>query len=216
MLGAIDNLFGLLIFVLISIVASWLRRKQGGDDENPMPAPPHPRRRPTATPAPRSPTPAPAEATELSWEEELRRLLQSEKEEAKLPSSPPPIIVQVPHRTPPPMPAETAPPAHKHKSVFEVAEVRNPTDVEVTPNFHAFAGLHESDQAYAQASQLDHTVQAHLRQVTDHHVGSTHVQHRAPRVEATQALGLMRDRNSLRAAMLASVILGPPRALSDQ
>ena len=214
MLGAIDNLFGLLIFVLISIVASWLQRKKGGGDENPMPAPPRPRRRPTATPSPRSPSPAPAESTELSWEEELRRLLQSDTEEAKLPPSPPPIVVQVPHRTPPPIPAETV--EHKHKSVFEVAEVRNPTDVEVTPKFHAFAGLHESDQAYAQASQLDHTVQAHLCQVTDHRVGSTHVQHRVPRAEATRALGLMRDRNSLRAAMLASVILGPPRALSDQ
>ena len=99
--------------------------------------------------------------------------------------------------------------------MFEVIEERNPTEVSVEPSFRHLPGLSQSAKVHQDASQLDHKVEAHLRSVTQRPVGSTSVQHRAATPEASAALALVRNPKSIRSALLASIILGPPRALSE-
>jgi len=215
MFAGIDSLIGLLIFVAISIVASWLQKRQRGgqDQETPAPARHHPHHADRAEPPPiQHPSQKPA-----SWEEELKRLLEGQLPETE-PAPPPlpPVIVQTPRQAPSPIhDAPTPPPEHAHKSVFDVLEQRNPVDVDMDPGFHSLPGLTESDQAYQQASQLDRKVEQHLQEVTRHPVGATHVRHKAVTSEASVALALLRDPKSARSGMLLSVILGPPRALAD-
>ena len=215
MFAGIDSLIGLLIFVAISIVASWLQKRQRGgqDQEPPAPPPPRPHRADGTAPPPiQHPSQKP-----VSWEEELKRLLEGQLPETEPAPRPlPPVIVQTPRQAPPPIhAAPTPPPEHVHKSVFDVLEERNPVDVDMDPGFRPLPGLTESDQAYQQASQLDRTVEQDLQEVTRHPVGSTHVPHKAATPEASAALALLRNPKSARSAMLVSVILGPPRALAD-
>jgi hypothetical protein len=212
MFAGIESLIGLLVFVGISILASWLQKKQRQQGED-VPAPPPRRPRGTGAPVPPS---APPPQKPLSWEEELKKLLEGHlPQEEPPPAPPPPIIVQAPRRTPPAIPTEPAPEPRRHKSVFEVTEERNPTELSVEPTFQHLPGLSQSAQVHQEASQLDDKVQAHLRAVTQRPVGSTHVQHRAATPEASAALALVRNPKSIRSALLASIILGPPRALSE-
>ncbi len=214
MLAGIESLIGLLIFVAISILASWLQKKQRQQGQD-MPAPPPPRRpRGAGVPVP---APAPPPQKPLSWEEELKKLLEGHLPQEEAPTAPPPpIVIQVPRPLPPPLPATPAPETHAHKSVFDVVEEKNPADISVEPAFRPLPQLTESAQAYHQASHLDDKVQAHLREVTQRPVGLTQVQHRtAGTPEGSAALALLRNPKSIRSALLASIILGPPRSLSD-
>jgi hypothetical protein len=215
MLAAIDNLIGLVIFLLIAAISSWLKRRQGGQEEGePMPPPPR-RSRPAGLP--QEPPVAEEPAKPLSWEEELRRLLEGQPPETQAPPAPPPVIVESPRpapmAAPPPLP-ET--PAHRHRSVFDVIEEKSPVELEVEPDFRPLPELTESAQAYQRASQLGRTVEEHLREVTEHRVGTTSVQRKAGTPEAVTALAWVRHRQSLRSALLTSIILGPPRALADE
>jgi len=75
--------------------------------------------------------------------------------------------------------------------------------------------LEQSSQAYQRASRLEDRVAQQLRrvqeQVTTHKKAATRKEV-AP--EVRQALQLLRGRSSQRTAILAAVILGPPRALA--
>jgi len=74
--------------------------------------------------------------------------------------------------------------------------------------------LKASAQAYLRASQLESRITERFQRVqervTTHQ--STEVK-KEPAPEIHQALGLLRDRSSQRAAIVAAVVLGPPRAL---
>ena len=77
-------------------------------------------------------------------------------------------------------------------------------------------GLTSSAQIYHQASQLDENVAERLRQITErvhHHAPVQQV--RAASLEVSQAVALVRHRRSLRSVIMASVILGPPKALEN-
>jgi hypothetical protein len=199
MFAGIDSLIGLLIFVLISVLASWLQKKQRTEEQ----APPTLPRRPRAQGAPAPGREEPARQ-KVDWEEELKRLLEGEPAEPPPPPPPPIVVVSQPRQpAPPPLlrQAETVPTSPEH----------SPVEVTFTP----LPGLTESAQAYAEASTLEEKVQQHLRQVTQKPVAMTHVQHREPSRAAQDALTLLRDRRSVRSAVMASVVLGPPRALAD-
>ncbi len=203
MFAGIDSLIGILIFVFIAAALSWLQKKQTEgqeDQETPSPFP----RQPRSPGAPSPPRGQPQAPRPQSWEEELKRLLEGRVEEA--PPPPPPILVQRPSARsplPPPLPQAARP-------AFPSAE-RSPVDVEFKP----LPGLTTSVQAYQEASTLQEKVQQHLRQVTRKPVGTTQVLHRAASPEATRAIGLVRDPQAVRSAILASVVLGPPRAFTD-
>jgi len=77
-------------------------------------------------------------------------------------------------------------------------------------------GLTQSAEAWQRAGNLDVTVAERLRvvseQVVMHHAI---LARREGAPEIKRALSLLRDRPSQRAAIVASVVLGPPKALES-
>src|SRR5882762_1809663 len=98
MLLAIPNqLIFLLVFVVISMLHSWWKKKKGEPETN-TESESWPGQKPGRPPAGRpAGRPAPPPSKAANWEEALRRLLQGE-EPAR--PTPPPVVVQVP----PPLP----------------------------------------------------------------------------------------------------------------
>ena len=189
MLADISGLIGLIVFVVIAIVASLLKRK-----EEPFEIPPELRPRrdhpPQAPPPPYSRPPV-----TRSWEEELRALLEDR--------TPPPPVIQ--HAPPPVPPPSVYPKTHRP----QVAE----DEGEMEPSFMAPSGLRESDARYADAAHLQQRVTNRLAEVTRHRVGTTSVQRREASNEARELIDSLRHPQSVRRAVLASIVLGPPRAL---
>jgi hypothetical protein len=199
MLADISGLIGLIIFVVIAIVSALLKRKE----EEPFELPPElkPRR---DQPPPQQPPPV-----ARRWEEELRELLGDRP-------APPPIVRQQP---PPPMPRTVRPePAHEFLSEseephIEVSErTKNPR---IEPTFQSFGGMAESGSRYSDASHLQERVTQHLAGVTRHRVGTTSVLRRETSADARELASMLRHPQTIRRAMLASIILGPPRALES-
>ena len=76
------------------------------------------------------------------------------------------------------------------------------------------AKLNESRSAYERASNLDRTVAEYLGKIPGQPVKPTTVLGRpAPSKEVAQTLSLFRNASTARQAIIASVILGPPKAL---
>ncbi len=202
MFAGIDSLLGLLIFVIISLLAGWLQKKQRrGQEEEPEETPwPPPKRRSQGAPPP---LPRP-EQQPMSWEEELKRLLDGQPASPPPPPPPPVVVRSEPaYPTPPPLPEEFS------ESTYTAQ--RSPVEV----SFKPLAGLTESPQAYEKAASLEEKVQQHLRDVTTHRVGTTQVARKPLSANAREAVALVRKPDSLRSAVLASIILGPPRSLSE-
>ena len=208
MLGAIEiKLIIAVLFLLASAISSWMKKRKEAEAEKERSAPPH---RPHSAGSP----PLQQPAQPVSWEEELRRLLQGETPGPQ--PIPPPIVVHETHRpAPPPLAPPEPEPVHRHRTVFDVVEESNPVDVDVQPRFQPMPELTESAYAYSQASQLGQKVEGHLRQVTEHPVGTTSVARKVATPEAAAALALLRRPHLARTAILASIIIGPPRALAD-
>ena len=195
-----EALVTLFVIVTITIISSWLKKKQQAEEDSDSwpqrpaaPRPPMPQRR-----APGQPEAAPP-SQPASWEEELRRLLQGEPEEAP----PPPVIIRPapqPSRTPPPIPrAQPARAPH-----LDEQDVGLPVKL---------SGLTQSVEAYRKASQLDKKVEQHLRGVEQRvvaHAPAQQLKTSSPELERVRAM--MHGRESIRSAVIASVILGPPKA----
>jgi len=208
LLGGLDTFWILLLIVLGSAINEWLKKKKqmSRKDSSPpqMPRPASPR--PTAT---------------SNWEEQLRRLLDGEMPVAKPPPvAPPPVrpvIVQEPKPSPPqrrvvaasPV-ASTAPLALSGPGTAEAAK---------TVEVHLQA-LKESAAAYQRASHLHEGVAEHLKRVeemTEHHPGKIPTAHRPGfSTEAAQTIALIRNPRTVRKAMIASLIFGPPKALEGE
>jgi len=78
------------------------------------------------------------------------------------------------------------------------------------------AGLTASAKSYERASQLDEKVAEHLRGIADQVARHKGVPKAGiASVEVAETLALVRDRRSLRSVIMASVILGPPKALQS-
>ena len=197
-----DTLITIAIFVIVAIVTSWLKKKQEPEDQSwsgqsPPPVPGRPAERP------------PPRSKAASWEEELRKLLEGDE---PAPTPPPSVIVYEapkPLRPPPVAPPPVALPPRPVLRPVPVIE-RDEQDVGLPVQLPP---LTQSVQAYQKASQLDLQVAERLRrieqQVTHHTI--------APKAEVTSpeillAKALLRNRESLRGAIVAAVILGPPKA----
>jgi hypothetical protein len=141
------------------------------------------------------------------WEEELRRTL----EQRQAPAAPPPMIHQLP-------PREVRPVyRHVHEDPTAVEEPHIQVALPVPPPFveHVFRplpGLTESTQRYAQAATLEERVQKHMQSVSGHRVGTTSVHHAELTPEIRTLVDSFKTAKGTRAAILASIILGPPRA----
>ena len=77
------------------------------------------------------------------------------------------------------------------------------------------SSLATAAQAFLGGSQLDDRMAAAMRQVTLRPVGSTGVSSVQKSAETQAALEMIRNPRSIRTAMIASVILGPPVALAE-
>ena len=220
-----DSLLPLLVFLLISGAAAWLKRRQRTNETESSPEPPPAslRPRPGAPPA-SAPQPPPTS----SWQEELRRLLEGETPvppprpapSPARPQAPPPIQPQrlppAPRPVPPPLPRPVvitrlrAPPPPKVVAV-------SPMDESAEAPSARLATMAESTAALQRASHLHDGVARHLEQIdaqTEHHlVKAPALRRRSVSPEVAQAVSLTRSARSARQAVVAAMILGPPKAL---
>jgi hypothetical protein len=191
------SIIGIIIAVVVAIVAAFLKRKQP-EEEWDLPPELKPRRD--------QPPPQPAAR---SWEEELRRVLQDRP-------APPPIVQPVPPPIPRPvMPRPAIPQAMEYDPEPHLqVELRVPPP-QIEHTFQPFAGLTEATQRYAQAASIEQRVQQRMKHVTTHRAGTTSVQHTAMAPELLALVASLHNHKGARAAILASVILGPPRAFEE-
>jgi len=208
------NLIQFLVVILFfagGAIVNWLKRK--GQSEQPPDASserkfsPPPARAPRPTGQPVSPATASRPTPrKIDWEAELRRMLGEPE------TAPPPLPPRPVHQES--RPAPTPPPVLPRLPTPRPAPIR-PVVVEQERGLPVeFAGLTDSAQSHARASQLDVQVADHLRQV------SQQVQRHAPRPKAdvasrgvAQTLALLRNQQGLRSVIMASIILGPPKSL---
>lgn len=203
-----EKLIFLGVVALVSIVHSWWKKRQeaaessAGPDAWPDPQP----GRPTRTPGGRSEPPRPS--TAANWEDELRRLL--EDVEPQRPAARPVILSPSPV-APPPLPAPSVRrPVPVPEPVF--ASQSDPDmDIGLPVQMPTLA---DSAQAFLRASNIEAKVAAHMQR-TDQQVAShpKFVLKREASPEVRQAVGLVRNRQSQRAVILAGIILGPPKAM---
>ena len=219
-----ESIVTLLVFLGIGVISNWLKNRQQPDETGADPAPPLDQK------------PRPTKAAK--WEEELRRILEGGETESAPAPRPPPVIVQEKHR-PAPSPRAVAPPPVPRPSRVTVPEV-NEEDEGLPVHMPT---LTESAQAYLRGSTIDDRVAermrargamaeaaaAHQRASNIDVQAAGHLQHRAASVvhcspqsrananrpQIAQARALVRQRQSLQSAIIASVILGPPKALEN-
>lgn len=88
------------------------------------------------------------------------------------------------------------------------------TPVEVLAHQHVMADFKTTEQTYEQASELSRRVAAHMQNVGHVPIGMTSIQRTKtlwPEVAETKAL--FKNARTVREAMIASLIFGPPKAL---
>ena len=121
--------------------------------------------------------------------------------------------------------AETAPPPFSRYSrgpvrppIYADTAINESADIESAPApSQELATLAPADDAYAVAAGLETRVAAHLREVDEGIANASpdHVRERSGgrSAEMEQVLALLRQPKSARQGVMASIILGPPRAL---
>lgn len=133
------------------------------------------------------------EPPKRSWEEELRKLLED-----RLPQAP--VVRPV------------APPVIEPTWAEGPAEVSAP-EARLEPAFAGPEGFCPPEARFSDAAHLQERVALHMADVTQHRVGSTSVQRVKVSPEILEVSEMVRSRRGARAAIIASIILGPPRAL---
>jgi hypothetical protein len=178
------SVIGIIVAIIVTIIASLAKKKQP-DDEWELPPEPQPKRD-------RQPN-APPKVSR--WEEELRRVLGEH-------SAPPPIV----------RPA-VPPPLIVPREEYQQSSDEGVSEEPVVPRLHTFS---EATDTYAHASTLLERTQEQLHQLH----GSTHraaspatVRHAELAPEVRALVQSLRQPQTARTAILASIILGPPRAL---
>ena len=200
-----EKLIFLVAVVVISMLHSWWQKRKGeGEPESPAWPVPNPRR--PSVPPRQSPQTRPPQPPAASWEDELRRLLQGE--EPSRPAAPPVVVQSAP---PPPLPRAAAPRPRVLSKPEPVLESDSSMETGLPVQMPT---LEHSAQAFLRASQLESKVAAHMNRVDQQvttHAGLEVKRQTSPAVQ--EALGLVRNRQSQRAAILAGIILGPPKAM---
>lgn len=200
-----DSWIGALLVLLVTALSSWLQKRSQAqqseaDEPRPLPKPP---KTPSRIPQPRETAPPPAQPRRRSsWEEELRRLLEGE-------TSPEPAEAPVIIRKSESPPTPSTPPvisAPAPTLVQEQSAVRGQK-------------LADAEAAYAKARQLHQETARRLQEVVAHtkqHRGGPEQRFSPNAPEALPAITLLRDRHGVRQAIIASIILGPPRGLEEE
>src|SRR6266542_608546 len=221
-LGVIDRIWIILAIVIGSVIIEWLKKRHppgepGSTDE----ADSH---RSTTTTVPRPAESRPAATSD--WEEELRRLLGGKPPVAKPPpvltpqptAVPPPIrpvVIQVPRPVPARSPVAGAPTV-----VRSIPPLAGPAMAGAEKSVEVqLPTLKESVTAYQRASHLQEQVierLKHVEEMTERHLASVPTAHR-PTVssDAVRSIAMIRDRKSVRQAIVAGLILGTPKGLEN-
>jgi len=169
-------------------ILDWLKKRVRAQD---------PGKTSTTTETRQPPAPRPARKTD--WEEELRRVLAGEQSS---PPSPPPVIV---YEEPRPRPPIAAPPPPRAVTMRAAPKAAPTVPV---------PGFAQSIEAYQRASQLDVKMAEHLSQIAEQvRTHAVEQKEKASAAEIVQGISFVRDPLSIRSALVASVILGPPRGL---
>lgn len=213
-----SGLIGLVIFVAIAALSHFLKRKQGGqrDTETDEATPPA---------RPGSSTPQPA-GRQLSWEEELKRLLEGQ---APVEEHAPPPVVIVRRETPAPPslpvrrepePEETRrplplPPVFTRPGPTEESESHERHDVETGH----MAVLREAASAHERASQLGDSFRERFESA-DRLAPTAPATRSAVRVvkrssEVESVVALLRQPKTARQVFIASAVFGQPKALAE-
>jgi hypothetical protein len=178
------NIVGIIIAIVVAIIASLVKKKQP-DDEWELPPELKPRR---------EPPPQTSQPPKVSrWEEELRRVLQQQP-------APPPIV------------RPAVPPPLVQVQEYQPSPDEGLSEEPAVPRLHTFS---EATDNYAHASSLLERTQEQLHQLhsTTHRAAApASVHHVEVAPEVRELLKTLRQPQGARAAILASVILGPPRA----
>ena len=211
----------LIIFVVLAVLSglhSWWKKKHGGETEEENGDSPLPPRRPPAQRPGGAPSPQSSPAS--NWEEELRRILQGEPAQTSAPPPlrPPPVVVAAP----PPMPAAPHPAVRQPAAPLPyLARSNIPVPLEGEEEEAGLAvkmpSLEQSAQAFLRRSSVESMATERLqqadKQVAEHTASTLRIRGTSP--EAQRAVALLRERSSQRSAILASIILGPPKALAE-
>lgn len=202
-----EKIIFVIAIVVISMIHSWLQKRKGEDETDPAPWPGPLPRRPGAPPVNRPGAPS---SKPTNWEDELRRLLQGEDPE----DSKPPVIVQPPPLiAPAPMPATVPSGSRLRSRPAPGADTGGDLDVGLPIRMPT---LERSAQAFLRASNLEKRVAEHMRGVDAQvaaHVITEVKRRKSPDIQ--NAVALVRNPQSQRIAILAGVILGPPKALEN-
>lgn len=225
--GEWSSLITLVVLAVFSGISSYLQRRAAKrEEENTVVGPAEPLKK-TRVPEP--------EAVE-DWEAELRRLLGQPppRESARppiLPSQPPtPAAIPSPKpapylvRRPPPVavpvldeegPDLKLPPLVESRSVLEQASSLND---QVTERLHRISGglgrMTESSAALGEVAQFGQGVHRHVEEgiARSRNVPVAHTQKELS-PQAAAIVELLRSRKGAQQAILASLVLGPPKGL---
>jgi hypothetical protein len=178
------NIVGIIIAIVVAIIASLVKKKQP-DEEWELP----PELKPRREPPPQSPQPPKVSR----WEEELRRVLQEQP-------APPPIV------------RPAVPPPLVQMEEYQTSSDEGAQEQPAVPRLHTFT---EASENYTHAASLLERTQEQLHQLhsSTHRAAapaSVHHVEVAPDIRAL--VNSLRHPHTARTAILASIILGPPRA----
>ena len=221
-LGVIDKIWIILAIAIGSIIIEWLKKRHppgepGSTDE----AEAHRSTSTTAHPAESRP------AATSDWEEELRRLLGGKPPVVRPPPvptpqqtavSPPirPVVIEAPRPVPARPPVTGAPTVARSIPPLAgpaMAEAEKSVEVQLPT-------LKESVTAYQRASHLQEQVierLKHVEEMTERHLASVPTAHRqSVSADAVRSIALIRDRKTVRQAIVAGLILGTPKGLENE
>lgn len=203
-----DSLITVIFFIIVAILSAVLKKKQSNEsEEDSWPGEPSP-------PSDRRTSPPPKRQ---SWEDELKRLLEGNVERESSPPPPPPLPTS--SAPPPPPPVRTPEPSTLTRPGWaRKVEARKEEAVEKArllreKRSETANRLRKSMEHLRHASQLDDRAIRSIRKAADRI--HTHVEVKQVLEtpgEIKDALAWMKSPASLRSAMVASIILGPPKS----
>lgn len=207
-LAAIDFSWIFIAFAAISVISKLLKKQGEEPEQDPWavgedtPAHPPAERRRTTSPAPQKIS---------NWEEELKRVLEGQIPTTSSPPPPlPPPIVIVEKRPPPPPPVEV-------KAAPRPSRVRVDKSTNEDEAGGRLAKLSEAATTQARASHLQMEMARRFQQVDQLSARGRQAaplaHGTAPSAEVAAIRQMFRNPATVRQAVVASLILGPPRAL---
>jgi hypothetical protein len=202
-----EQIIAIVIFLLASAVFNWIKRKQEEGENQPGSSPEAP---PSSAPRPASPAD--------NWEEQIRRLVRGEQLGPPPVSrpAPPPIpvaspVAPPPIRTGPPRPVPAAPLPHLARSSIPVPNEGEEEEMglPVAPVTFTQANL-AHERAVQVHSLVSQRMQNAALRLSTHTVAKVQIA-RSPLTERVRRM--VREPESQRAVILASIVLGPPKSV---